>query len=144
MLPIDGFDMGNSPAAVHVGSSRGTTVLLTTTNGTRALLAAQGAARRGRRVVRESLRRDGHAAHRAARRHRRRRSRARDRTDITRSKTPHAPADSSAQSTKRLSGIAMNDAAHSCALLARSYGDEIGSVFLDSSHGRALVAGGIP
>ncbi len=31
--------------------------------------------------------------------------------------------------TKRLSGVAMNDAAHSCALLDRNYGDDIGSAF---------------
>lgn len=41
---IDGFDLGNSPLEVAGSHIRGRTVLLTTSNGTRALLAARRAA----------------------------------------------------------------------------------------------------
>ncbi len=44
-LPIPGFDVGNSPQAMTEELVRGRTVLMTTTNGTSALLASQGAQR---------------------------------------------------------------------------------------------------
>jgi len=44
-LPIPGFDAGNSPQAMTEELVRGRTVLMTTTNGTSALLASQGARR---------------------------------------------------------------------------------------------------
>lgn len=141
MLPIEGFDLGNSPAQFTTEAVGGMTVLLTTTNGTRALLSAQGAAdvvvaayvnlaavtamlrtalRGGTDVVVACSGQDGHytledaaCAGRYVR-----------------------------MVTKRLSGVVMNDAAHSCALLARSYSDDIASVFRDSSHGRALSDAG--
>jgi 2-phosphosulfolactate phosphatase len=40
---IAGFDLGNSPVEVAAAAIRGRTILLTTSNGTRALLAARGA-----------------------------------------------------------------------------------------------------
>ena len=43
MRPIPGFDVGGSPAEFSPTSVEGKTVLLTTTNGTQALLALQGA-----------------------------------------------------------------------------------------------------
>ena len=43
MLAIPGFDMGNSPREFTAEAVRDCTVLLTTTNGTRALLALSGA-----------------------------------------------------------------------------------------------------
>ncbi|OGL29183.1 MAG: hypothetical protein A3G44_06355 [Candidatus Rokubacteria bacterium RIFCSPLOWO2_12_FULL_73_47] len=43
-LPIAGFDLGNSPLEFADGRARGRTVVFTTSNGTRALLAARGAA----------------------------------------------------------------------------------------------------
>ena len=43
MLPIPGFDLGNSPAEFTRGAVEGKTVLMSTTNGTRALTAVQGA-----------------------------------------------------------------------------------------------------
>jgi 2-phosphosulfolactate phosphatase len=43
--PIDGFDLGNSPGAFSPARCRGATLVLTTTNGTRALLLAAEAAR---------------------------------------------------------------------------------------------------
>ncbi|HEY3064492.1 MAG TPA: 2-phosphosulfolactate phosphatase [Methylomirabilota bacterium] len=41
---IDGFDLGNSPVEFAAAPVRGKTVIFTTSNGTRALLAARGAA----------------------------------------------------------------------------------------------------
>jgi 2-phosphosulfolactate phosphatase len=141
MLPIEGFDLGNSPAQFTEAAVGGMTVLMTTTNGTRALVGAQGAAdvvvaayvnlsaatamlrialRGGTDVIIACAGHDGHYALEDA-----------------------ACAGRYVRMvTRRLSGVAMNDAAHSCALLARSYGDELGSVFLDSAHGRALSAAG--
>ena len=141
MLPIEGFDLGNSPAQFTTAAVGGLTVLMTTTNGTRALVAAQGAAdvvvaayvnisavtamlrvalRGGTDVIIACAGHDGHYALEDA-----------------------ACAGRYVRMvTRRLSGVAMNDAAHSCALLARSYGDEIGSIFLDSAHGRALSGAG--
>src|SRR3954468_4164144 len=43
MLKMDGFDLGNSPLEHTREAVEGQTVLLTTTNGTKALLAVQGA-----------------------------------------------------------------------------------------------------
>ena len=141
MLPIEGFDLGNSPAQFTTDAVGGMTVLMTTTNGTRALVGAQGAVdvvvaayvnlsvvtamlrtalRGGTDVVIACAGQDGHYALEDA-----------------------ACAGRYVRMvTRRLSGVAMNDAAHSCALLARNYGDEIGTVFLDSAHGRALADAG--
>jgi 2-phosphosulfolactate phosphatase len=41
---IDGFDLGNSPVEFASAAVRGKTIVFTTSNGTRALLAARGAA----------------------------------------------------------------------------------------------------
>jgi 2-phosphosulfolactate phosphatase len=44
-LPIDGFDFGNSPSSYDERSCRGKTLIMTTTNGTRAILASLDAER---------------------------------------------------------------------------------------------------
>ncbi len=44
-LPIEGFDLGNSPGDYTSEACRGRTLVLTTTNGTRALLRCRDAAR---------------------------------------------------------------------------------------------------
>ncbi len=44
-LPIEGFDLGNSPAAYTEAVCRDRTVVMTTTNGTRAILASLTAER---------------------------------------------------------------------------------------------------
>jgi len=44
-LPIDGFDLGNSPASFTPEICRGKTLVMTTTNGTRAILASLDAER---------------------------------------------------------------------------------------------------
>lgn len=43
-LPIPGFPLGNSPREMTAEAVRGKTIIMTTTNGTRAILATQGAA----------------------------------------------------------------------------------------------------
>jgi len=141
MLPIEGFDLGNSPAQFTAESVAGMTVLLTTTNGTRALIAAQGA----KDVVVASY--VNLSAVTAMLR-----SALRDGTDVViacAGQDGHYALEDAACAgryvravTKRLSGVAMNDAAHSCALLARNYGDDVGSVLLDSAQGRALSEAG--
>jgi 2-phosphosulfolactate phosphatase len=141
MLPIEGFDLGNSPAQFTNDAIGGRTILLTTTNGTRALAGAQGAvdvivaAYVNLTAVTAMLR-----------------TALRGGTDVTIACAGHdghyALEDAACAGrfvrtvTKRMSGVAMNDAAHSCALLARSYGDNIGAAFLDAAHGRALAEAG--
>jgi 2-phosphosulfolactate phosphatase len=44
-LPIEGFDFGNSPSSYNERSCRGKTLIMTTTNGTRAILASLDAER---------------------------------------------------------------------------------------------------
>ena len=44
-LPIEGFDLGNSPRRVHRGTVGGKTVVMSTTNGTIAITAAAGGGR---------------------------------------------------------------------------------------------------
>src|SRR5688572_15843482 len=44
-VPIEGFDLGNSPSEFTPEVCRGKTLVMTTTNGTRAILACLGAER---------------------------------------------------------------------------------------------------
>jgi 2-phosphosulfolactate phosphatase len=44
-VPIEGFDLGNSPDDFNPGTCRGKTLVMTTTNGTRAILASREAER---------------------------------------------------------------------------------------------------
>src|SRR5204863_49285 len=44
-LPLPGFDLGNSPGEYTAAACKGATVVMTTSNGTRALLRATEAAR---------------------------------------------------------------------------------------------------
>lgn len=141
MLPIAGFDLGNSPAEFTEAAVHGKTILLSTTNGTSALLATLGAAE----AVVAAYANCGviTALLRAA---------LRGGSDVSIVCAGHEgryaieDAACAGRFVRAISqGIAdarLNDAAHSCALLARNYGDEIGAVFADSEHGRALAAAG--
>ncbi len=68
-LPIEGFDLGNSPAACTPEVCSGRTVVMTTTNGTRAILASLGADRVlvaafvNRKATLEALIADGRPVH---------------------------------------------------------------------------------
>lgn len=141
MLPIAGFHFGNSPLEFTDEAVRGKTVLLSTTNGTRALLGTQGAAEVvvasyvNSAVVTALLR----AAIRGGA----------DVAIVCAGQDDHYALEDAACAgrfvravTRRMADVHLNDAAHSCALLARNYGDDIGTVFLDSTHGRALVEAG--
>jgi 2-phosphosulfolactate phosphatase len=140
MLPIPGFDLGNSPGEFTSEAVGGKTVLICTTNGTRALTAVQGA----RDVVVASyvnltavL-----ALVRAA---------LRGGTDVSivcagRSRQFSLEDAGCAgryvnQVARRLS-VDLNDAALAASLIDRKYGDNLMRLFLASDHGRALREAG--
>jgi 2-phosphosulfolactate phosphatase len=142
MLPIDGFDIGNSPREFSPEVVSGRTVLMTSTNGTRALLSLQGA----RDVVVAAY--VNHAAVTAMLR-----TAARADTDISIVCAGHeghfsledaACAGHYVRSITRRSpaSVVFNDAASACELIDRRYGDNIEKVFQESVHGRALVEAG--
>jgi 2-phosphosulfolactate phosphatase len=141
MLPISGFDVGNSPLGFTRELVEGKAVLLTTTNGTAALVSVHGA----RDVVVGSYVNFSAVA------------------ALLRSAAPGAPdiaivcagrerefsledAASAGRNvravTRRLQNARMNDAARACALIDRRYGDAIDKVLADSEHGRALIEAG--
>jgi 2-phosphosulfolactate phosphatase len=117
MLPIPGFDMGNSPREATREMVEGRTVLFTTTNGTAALLAVQGA----RDVIVASY--VNFAAVLAL---------------------LHTAARGGVAITFVCAGrdrqFSLEDAA--CAALHARYGDRLGELFADSEHGRALREAG--
>ncbi|MFN2398437.1 MAG: 2-phosphosulfolactate phosphatase [Gemmatimonadaceae bacterium] len=141
MLAIAGFDMGNSPAEFTPEAVEGKTVLLTTTNGTAAVLGLQGA----REVVVASYVNFSAVAAML-------RSALRGGTDATIvcagrdrqfSLEDAACAGRFVRSAgRRLSGISLNDAAEAALLIDRKYGDGIEGLLADSEHGRALEEAG--
>ncbi len=141
MHPVPGFDFGNSPLEFTPEAVLGKTVLLSTTNGTRALLGTQGAAEVvvasyvNCSVVTALLR----AALRGGS----------DVAIVCAGHDDHYAIEDAAcagryvrAAERRIPDVELNDAAHSCALLARNYGEDIRAVFTDSTHGRALVQAG--
>ena len=142
MLPIAGFDIGNSPREFSAEVVGGRTVLMTTTNGTRALLSLQGA----RDVVVASY--VNHAAASAMLR-----TAARADTDISivcAGHEGHFSLEDAACagryvrsiSARSRSSVELNDAACACELIDRKYGDNISKIFDDSVHGKALAEAG--
>jgi 2-phosphosulfolactate phosphatase len=141
MLKMEGFDLGNSPLE-HVGEAvEGKTVLLTTTNGTKALLAVQGA----RDVVVASyVNLTGVSTMlRAA---------LRGGADITLvcagQDRQFALEDAACAGryvyniSRRLADVDLNDAALAASLIDRKYGDNLTRLFNTAAHGRALAAAG--
>ncbi len=141
MLKMEGFDLGNSPHEHTPEMVEGKTVLLTTTNGTRALLAVQGA----RDVVVASyvnLTAVGAML----------RTALRGGADITIVCAGHdrqfALEDAACAGRyvhhvlRRLSGIDVNDAALSAQLIDKKFGDNLKRLFDTAAHGRALAAAG--
>jgi 2-phosphosulfolactate phosphatase len=141
MMPIQGFDLGNSPQSFTPEVVKGKTILLTTTNGTRALLGVQGA----RDIVIASY------------------------VNFTAVLTMMKVAASSNTDIaiicagedggftledaacagryvkaipKRSDPIEMNDAAAASVLIEKKYGDNIAKVFKESAHGKALQEAG--
>ena len=141
MLKIEGFDLGNSPREHTREAVEGKTVLLTTTNGTKALLAVQGA----RDVVvasyvnltavsamlRTALR-GGH-----------------DVTLVCAGQDRQFALEDAACAgryvhmvSKRLTGVDTNDAAYAASLIDKKFGDNLMRLFNTAAHGRALAAAG--
>jgi 2-phosphosulfolactate phosphatase len=141
MLPVPGFDFGNSPREFTREAVEGRTVLMSTTNGTPALVAAQGA----RDVAVASY--VNFTAVLALLR-----TAARGGVDITiicAGRDKHFSREDAACAgrfvrgvMRRLSGVQPNDAAQVCAMLDRHHGDRLEEMFAESEHGRALVAAG--
>ena len=141
MLKMSGFDLGNSPLEHTREAVDGQTVLLATTNGTRALLAVQGA----RDVVVASYVNltAVSAMLRAA---------LRGGTDITILCAGHERQFSLEDAacagryvhtvTKRLTGVELNDAAFAAAMIDKKYGNNLLRLFNTAVHGRALAAAG--
>ncbi len=141
MVAIPGFDVGNSPLEFTPKAVEGCTVLISTTNGTRALLGIQGA----RDIVIASYVNLSAvtAMLRAA---------ARSDTDISivcAGDEGHFSLEDATCAGRyvssiinRASSIVTNDAAHACALIDGMYGDNIEKIFKDSSHGKALAEAG--
>jgi 2-phosphosulfolactate phosphatase len=141
MRAIAGFDFGNSPREFTREAIAGRTVLFSTTNGTGALVAVQGA----RDVVVASY--VNYSATLALLR-----SAARGGNDVTIVCAGHERQFSLEDAAcagrfvrgiaRRMPDVDFNDAALTCALLDRRYGDDLSRLFGDSSHGRALTEAG--
>lgn len=141
MLAIPGFDLGNSPLEFTPQSVGRQTVLLTTTNGTRALLASddakavfaasyanfsvtlarlQLAVDAGQSVAVVCASREGQPA-----------------------LEDSACAGRFVQRLRAANGtLQVNDAAQMCELLASKYDDDLMRLFMDAEHGRALHTAG--
>ena len=141
MNPIPGFDFGNSPGEFTREAVEGKTVLFTTTNGTGAFLAVQGA----RDVVVASYVNFSAVLTMM-------RAAARAGTDVSivcagREKE-FALEDAGCagryvrQLTTKAPNMDMNDGARASELIAKRYGDRIDQLFADSAHGHALADAG--
>jgi 2-phosphosulfolactate phosphatase len=141
MLPIQGFDLGNSPQSFTPEVVEGKTILLTTTNGTRALLGVQGA----RDIVVASY--VNFTAVLALMK-----VAASSNTDIAiicAGEDGGFTLEDAACAgryvkaiPKRSDPIEINDAAAASVLIEKKYGDNIAKVFKESAHGKALQEAG--
>jgi 2-phosphosulfolactate phosphatase len=141
MLPIAGFDLGNSPQDFTAEAVAGKTILITTTNGTRALLGVQGA----RDIVIASY--VNFTAVLAMMK-----VAASSNTDIAiicaGEEGSFTLEDAACAGRyvraipKRAESIVLNDAASASVLIERKYGDNIAKVFKESTHGKELEAAG--
>ncbi|MEJ7810858.1 MAG: 2-phosphosulfolactate phosphatase [Gemmatimonadaceae bacterium] len=141
MLPIDGFDLGNSPAEFAPDVVEGKTVLLSTTNGTGALASIQGA----REVIVASYVNFGPVVALL-------RTALNGGTDVALlcagrerqfSLEDAACAGRFARHlARRATNVQLNDAARAAILLDRRYGERVDRLFADSAHGRALIEAG--
>lgn len=141
MKPIPGFDLGNSPREFTREVVEGKTVLMTTTNGTPAIANSTGA----RDVVVASYVNFTAVLTML-------RTALRGGTDITLicagRDRQFGLEDAGCAGrfvynvAKRLTSVALNDAAQACALIDRKYGDNIAKLFEASEHGQALRAAG--
>jgi 2-phosphosulfolactate phosphatase len=141
MLPIPGFDIGNSPADFTPAAVEGKTIFLATTNGTRVLTSIQGA---------RDVLVGGFVNYRAVLSMLRAAARARADIAIVCAGRDRKFALEDAVCAgryvrgirRRLTNIDVNDAARSAALLDRRFGRDIEAMLRESEHGRALVEAG--
>ena len=140
MLPIAGFDLGNSPQSFTTEAVEGKTILITTTNGTRALLGVQGA----RDIVIASY--VNFTAILAMMK-----VAASSDTDIaiicggeegSFTLEDAACAGRYVKAIPKRGAVVLNDAAAASVLIERKYGDNIAKVFKESTHGQALESAG--
>ena len=141
MLPIAGFDLGNSPQDFTKKAVEGKTILITTTNGTRALLGVQGA----RDIVIASY--VNFTAVLALMK-----VAASSNTDIAiicaGEEGGFTLEDAACAGRyvralpKRADGMQLNDAASASVLIEKKYGENIAKLFKDSTHGQALQEAG--
>jgi 2-phosphosulfolactate phosphatase len=141
MFPIAGFDLGNSPQDFTAEAVEGKTILITTTNGTRALLGVQGA----RDIVIASY--VNFTAVLAMMK-----LAARSNTDIAiicaGEEGSFTLEDAACAGRyvraipKRADSVVANDAASASVLIEKKYGDNIAKVFKESTHGQALQSAG--
>lgn len=140
MHPITGFDLGNSPQAFTPEVVEGKTILITTTNGTHALLGVQGA----RDIVVASY--VNFTAVLAMMR-----VAASSNTDIaiicageegSFTLEDSACAGRYVKAIPKRATLTINDAAAASVLIEKKYGDNIAKVFKESTHGQALQSAG--
>lgn len=141
MLPIAGFDLGNSPSEFTREKVEGKTVLLTTTNGTAALAALTGA-----REVFVGSYVNFTATVRAVR------AAAKQGMDVTLfcagRERMFALEDAACAGRfvrvlmRRATTAALGDGAVACAMIDKRYGENLARLFGDSEHGRALADAG--
>jgi len=141
MQPITGFDLGNSPQDFTRKAVEGKTILITTTNGTRALLGVQGA----RDIVIASY--VNFTAVLAMMK-----VAASSNTDIAiicaGEEGGFTLEDAACAGRyvralpKRAETMHLNDAASASVLIEKKYGENIAKLFKESTHGQALQAAG--
>ncbi len=141
MLPISGFDFGNSPLEFTREAVEGKTVLMTTTNGTPAITNSQGA----RDVVIASY--VNYSAVLALLR-----AALRGGADVTivcagrdrqfSLEDAGCAGRFAINAAKRLPAVELNDAANACMLIHKKYGDNLMRLFDASEHGQALRKAG--
>lgn len=141
MLKMDGFDLGNSPLEHTRDAVEGKTVLLSTTNGTKALLAVQGACD----VVVASYVNLSAVSTML-------RTALRGGLDVTLvcagQDRQFALEDAACAGryvhtvSKRLTGLDTNDAAYAVSSIDKKFGDNLMRLFHTAAHGRALAAAG--
>src|SRR5947207_12898290 len=140
MHPITGFDLGNSPQAFTAKTVEGKTILITTTNGTRALLGVQGA----RDIVIASFVNFTAVLTMM-------KVAASSNTDIAIicageeggfTLEDSACAGRYVRAIPKRAGVPFNDAAHASVLTEKKYGENIAKLFKESAHGQALEEAG--
>jgi 2-phosphosulfolactate phosphatase len=141
MLPIPGFDLGNSPGEFTRQAVEGKTILMTTTNGTAALAATQGA----RDVIVASYVNFSASLSML-------RAALRGETDVAiicAGREKHFAFEDAGcagryvrHASRRLVGVKVNDAAHASVLIDKKYGDNIERLLGASEHARALHEAG--